>query len=739
MAFCGYLKQSTTVTIQLGPFVDDGDGKTAEEGLTIEDTDIELSKNGGAFAAPNDTNNAAHDSAGYYTKQLNDTDTNTLGILTVECHESGALPVRQDYQVVIAHWYDTMCSTDLLHVDVHAIDDDGAAADNLESACDNYSVTRGLAGTALPAAAADAAGGLPISDAGELDLDTQIGTDIDAILEDTGEIGAAGAGLSNIPWNSDWDAEVESEVDDALGGGTGTALTAIPWNANWDAQVESEVQDAIEANKLDHLVAVADGDDPVDNSIIAKLAASDGDWSGFSAATDSLEAIRDKQTDIEADTNELQTDDIPGLIGALNDPTAAAIVNEWETQSQADPTGFHVNVMEVNGTAQTANDNGADINAILTDTNELQTDNVPGLIAALNDPTAAAIVNEWETQSQADPTGFHVNVMEVGGTAQTANDNGADINAILTDTNELQTDNIPGLIAGLNDPTAAAIADAVLDEPTVGHLGVGTFGVITAEIADILTYTTEIGTAGDGLTDIPWNAAWDAEAQSEVQDALEANDLDHLVQVSAGAEEPTDGSYLDQIMHAGAGQTFDATTDSLEAIRDRGDAAWVTGGGGAAPTADENAAAIWAAADRTLTQSAVAIQATVDGDDIAIQRGDTFSATITGLGDISARTNLWFTVKVQRSDADSASIIQIDENNGLLYLNGAVVAVAGNGSITVDDETAGDITITLAAGETDDLRPQALQYDIQMVTATAVNTLSEGSARVVADVTRAIA
>jgi len=684
MAFCGYLKQSTTVTIQLGPFVDDGDGKTAEEGLTIEDTDIELSKNGGAFAAPNDTNNAAHDSAGYYTKQLNGTDTNTLGILTVECHESGALPVRQDYQVVVAHWYDTMCSTDLLHVDVHAIDDDDAAANNLESACDNYSVTRGLAGTALPAAAADAAGGLPISDAGGLDLDAQIGTDIDAILTDTAEIGAAGAGLSAIPWNAAWDAEVESEVDDALGAGTGTSLTAIPWNANWDAQVESEVQDAIEANKLDHLVAVADGDDPVDNSIIAKLAASDGDWSGFSAATDSLEAIRDKQTDIEADTNELQTDDIPGLIGALNDPTAAAIVNEWETQSQADPTGFHVNVMEVNGTAQTANDNGADINAILTDTNELQTDNVPGLIAALNDPTAAAIVDEWETQSQADPTGFHVNVMEVAGTGQTANDNGADINAILTD-------------------------------------------------------TTEIGTAGDGLTAIPWNAAWDAEAQSEVQDALEANDLDHLVQVSAGAEEPTDGSYLDQIMHAGAGQTFDATTDSLEAIRDRGDAAWVTGGGGAAPTAAANAAAVWAAADRTLTQSAVAIQATVDGDDIAIQRGDTFSAAITGLGDISARTNLWFTVKVQRSDADSASIIQIDENNGLLYLNGAAATVAGNGSITVNDAVAGNITITLAAAETDDLRPQALQYDIQMATATGVSTLSDGSARVVADVTRATA
>lgn len=31
------------------------------------------------------------------------------------------------------------------------------------------------------------------------------------------------------------------------------------------------------------------------------------------------------------------------------EPTAAEIVNEWETQSQADPTGFNVNVKEING------------------------------------------------------------------------------------------------------------------------------------------------------------------------------------------------------------------------------------------------------------------------------------------------------------------------------------------------------------------------------------------------------
>lgn len=169
-------------------------------------------------------------------------------------------------------------------------------------------------------------------------------------------------------------------------------------------------------------------------------------------------------------------------------PTAAAVVNEFETQSQADPTGFHVNVLEVNGTAQTANDNGADINEILTDTGTT----IPGTITtAQNDldiitgtdgvtlataqalyapnkvvpdvagtaPTAAEVVNEFETQSQADPTGFHVNVLEVNGTAQTANDNGADINAILTDTDELQADDIPGTLATIAGYLDTEIAD----------------------------------------------------------------------------------------------------------------------------------------------------------------------------------------------------------------------------------------------------------------------------------------
>lgn len=48
------------------------------------------------------------------------------------------------------------------------------------------------------------------------------------------------------------------------------------------------------------------------------------------------------------------------------------------------------------------------------------------------------------------------------------------------------------------------------------------------------------------------------------------------------------------------GATFDGATDSLEAIRNQGDAAWITGGGDDAATI---AAAVWAAGVRTLTSS----------------------------------------------------------------------------------------------------------------------------------------
>jgi hypothetical protein len=109
MALLTPLKQSTATTLLIGPFLDATDGVTAETGLTISQADVLLWKEGGTtLAQKNESTSATHRSHGLYTCPVDTTDTNTLGILTVSVQESGALPVRQDYNVVPAVVYDEM-------------------------------------------------------------------------------------------------------------------------------------------------------------------------------------------------------------------------------------------------------------------------------------------------------------------------------------------------------------------------------------------------------------------------------------------------------------------------------------------------------------------------------------------------------------------------------------------------------------------------------------------------------
>jgi hypothetical protein len=150
------------------------------------------------------------------------------------------------------------------------------------------------------------------------------------------------------------------------------------------------------------------------------------------------------------------------------------------------------------------------------------------------------------------------------------------------------------------------------------------------------------------------------------------------------------------------------------------------------------AAAVWAYVTRTLTQPAATVSAAVDAGTITIKRGDSLSASLTGLGNITTRSKLWFAVKRSYNDADTVAVVMIEETSGLLYLNSAPAVTAGNGDITIDDATAGDITIVLNEVETAKLTPvTGMVYDVQMLTATGVRTLCAGDAIVTADVVRA--
>ena len=111
-----FLKQSTAVMVKFGPFLDEGDGKTAEIGLTISQADIRLSKNGANIAQTHNAAGATHDELGFYDVPLDTTDTNTLGSLLVAVHESGALPVFQYFMVVPANVWDSLFGADKLQV-----------------------------------------------------------------------------------------------------------------------------------------------------------------------------------------------------------------------------------------------------------------------------------------------------------------------------------------------------------------------------------------------------------------------------------------------------------------------------------------------------------------------------------------------------------------------------------------------------------------------------------------------
>lgn len=54
----------------------------------------------------------------------------------------------------------------------------------------------------------------------------------------------------------------------------------------------------------------------------------------------------------------------------------------------------------------------------------------------------------------------------------------------------------------------------------IARLGTPTGASVSADIAAIEAQTDDIGIAGAGLTAVPWNAAWDAEVESEALDAL---------------------------------------------------------------------------------------------------------------------------------------------------------------------------------------------------------------------------
>jgi hypothetical protein len=109
--------------------------------------------------------------------------------------------------------------------------------------------------TALPNAAADAAGGLPISDAGGLDLDAQLVTKINDILTDTGttlqgELDGIQADTEDIQARLPA-ALVSGRIDASVGAIAANAITAAATAADFGTEVAAAVLAAAAAAPID--------------------------------------------------------------------------------------------------------------------------------------------------------------------------------------------------------------------------------------------------------------------------------------------------------------------------------------------------------------------------------------------------------------------------------------------------------------------------------------------------------
>jgi hypothetical protein len=455
-----FLKQSTAVTLKIGPFLDDTDGKTAETGLTIAQADVRLSKNGANIAQKTEASSCTHDELGIYGCPINATDTGTLGRLQLWVHESGALPVWHDFMVIPANVFDSLFSTDKLEVDILQI------------------------------------GGV-----------AQSATD----LKDFADTGYDPSGHKT-------QAQIKGTDD-------------IDLSATQKTSVNAEVDTALSAIKLDHLIAVADADDPVNDSIIAKLAASDGDWSGFDKASDALEAIRDRGDaawitggggGISDIINVVPS--IPTNIDIANTKTirlALYIINSLDdlpSTAEITPGTVTIERSADGGTSWSAIVNAA---ACSEQAGQIYYDEVfdAGSGYASGDMIRITFKNQKITVSAND--------YEITGAG----------NGWIFHTR------IDGGVAG---DSAAAVANAVWDELIADHVAAGSFGVKNQKVVPSETLN------------------------------------DYKASVAALALEAT--------LTAMKGATYVEATDSLEAIRNRGDISWITGGGGSAA---DIADAVW--------------------------------------------------------------------------------------------------------------------------------------------------
>ena len=329
----------------------------------------------------------------------------------------------------------------------------------------------------------------------------------------------------------------------------------------------------------------------VQGLVLADTCTTNSDMRGTDSAALASVCTEGRLSELDAanlpsDVDAILVDTGTTLEGHLTDIKGTGFVKD--THSLTDITE---DVTGLNGDAMRGTDNAATASALTTHDGKLDTvDTVVDAIKSKTDslpadPASETNVDANETKidtidtivdaikAKTDSLTFTTankvdsRVDYVGGTSVAEP---ADLKATTVDLNADQSGVTIGTVNTLTGHTAQT-------GDNYARLGAPAGASVSADIANV---KSQIGTAGNGLTNMPWNASWDAEVQSEVQEAIEANNLDHLMKVAVAnnadmTAEVADGSVLSNIMSKTSDtSSFTVGDDSLEAISD------ATGGSG---------------------------------------------------------------------------------------------------------------------------------------------------------------
>lgn len=268
-----FLRSNTAVIITVGPFYDKTDGVTIETALTITNERITLTADTDAGSAPtnildnitgatsataNDLNYITGNDAGMMQLELAAADVNRVGRMFLSITDAANhVPVFHEFFVLPQAIYDWLTGVIV------------PLPSNMTQ----------ILGTAVSTPAT----------AGILDVNTKNMNNVAATAITTIK---AVQGLAT-------DGVVPTVTN------LTNAPTAGDLTATMKASVNTEVDTALADIHLDHLIAVADpGSIVANSSFLAKLVSKSATpaFTSYDNTTDALEAIRDKETDIETDT-----------------------------------------------------------------------------------------------------------------------------------------------------------------------------------------------------------------------------------------------------------------------------------------------------------------------------------------------------------------------------------------------------------------------------------------------------